>query len=726
MTITVEQAARSALVRAACLARLAPAAVTFAIGLYVSISTIVMVIRTWSPLPYLDQWDELQFGRDLSLGWLFSPFNEHRIVVSRLIFYIDQHLFAASNKFDFFLISVIPGLIALFAAHLVMRGRSRSVPDRAWVAGISLSLLYWSTQYDSFTWAFEVQYFCVNLAAIGAFTLASAQPTIRNLVMTVIFASIAVYSSANGLIVPLLAVFVAIWMRWPWRYNLVLAIAAVVLWGTYFIDFHLPDNPMLSPTALLELPNITKYVLIELGAPFGLATHSRFGWDPIATSAIVGTLGIMTFALIGARLLVSRATNRAGDAALFALAGFILCSTLMVSLSRGHLDNLIEWATTSRYTTFTVVFWLALVLLMFCRAANAAARGPQLLMVCALPVVVFIGFAQGDQVPVRQPWQVWEVRTKVAPGLLADVRDVDIYKGMSNGVDITWQRRKILKAARASIFADGWSTWLGTPLTDHVGLTDPGRCRGAFASAIYIADAEKPGWRAIGWAADRRRKRGLDKIVFADAQGVVAGYGIGGFHLAAPVKRAGWVGAVRARDIGDVRALALVDDERAACPLGAAARLWADPIHRGLDRLAEPIAEVTASFSGNWCRDGTGSERPFPFAAPVYGSYCVGRGDSGTGTLSLANLPDTTGAVGLPVLLGANPGGLSLSLTDRRSGKAVRSVLLETVFGESETWYTFQITPPAGTSLADYTIEARDDGTGWGQWFAASSPFRLR
>jgi len=62
-------------------------------------------------------------------------------------------------------------------------------------------------------------------------------------------------------------------------------------------------------------------------------------------------------------------------------------------------------------------------------------------------------------------------------------------------------RAPLLRERHLSIFADQWSDWLGTLLTDHARLGDPERCRGAIDQVAAVGAADAKGWRASGWTS---------------------------------------------------------------------------------------------------------------------------------------------------------------------------------------------------------------------------------
>src|SRR5262249_30286630 len=71
------------------------------IGLYVTFSTTVMVVRNWGRIPVADSWDELVSGRDITWSWLISQHNEHRLLFSRLFALADFWLSAENNVLQF-------------------------------------------------------------------------------------------------------------------------------------------------------------------------------------------------------------------------------------------------------------------------------------------------------------------------------------------------------------------------------------------------------------------------------------------------------------------------------------------------------------------------------------------------------------------------------------------------------------------------------------------------
>ena len=111
------------------------ALLSLAVGVYVLVTTIAMVIHGWSAVPYWDQWDELILSpKQVFSPWLYSQHNEHRILFPRLLFAIDTFAFAETQQVQLLLqcgaaVGLV-GLIVHVARRHVNRGLTETLVDR--------------------------------------------------------------------------------------------------------------------------------------------------------------------------------------------------------------------------------------------------------------------------------------------------------------------------------------------------------------------------------------------------------------------------------------------------------------------------------------------------------------------------------------------------------------------------------------------------------------------
>src|SRR4029077_10059675 len=197
-------------------AELALAVAALSVGVYIFATTLLMVVHSWTVVPYWDQWDNLILASDKTFSgivpvglfhWFFAQHNEHRIAVPRLIFAIDRFFFASTNRFNFTCNMVIQVGVTLLVIYLGTRLTARRFSDLIWIIGTVLALVFSAMQWENLLWGFQVTFLGVMLAALASFTtLLGGRPNRGRLVATIAFETIAVYTLSSGMLVPFLAV----------------------------------------------------------------------------------------------------------------------------------------------------------------------------------------------------------------------------------------------------------------------------------------------------------------------------------------------------------------------------------------------------------------------------------------------------------------------------------------------------------------------------------------
>jgi hypothetical protein len=541
---------------------------TMAVGLYIAIVMIILVQSNATTVPVSDQWDELLTGRPLSLTWLIHQHNHHSLVIPRLLSYVDAIFFAETNRFSYTLNLVLPAALAIVVSCMAARNRT----DFLWALGVSLSLLFWVGQQEAFLWGWAVQNFFMNLAAFSTFAVMTRGGRPLTVFLVILLETISVYTMANGLIVPIIVLCAAFVLKWPRRYLAILAlamvgyIAAYMTWTYAYLDLHPLIVPPVSGDRLSFIRGLFTFFLVNLGGPFAWPLSDTFHWDQMKSTPVVAGGALLAFVVFAVGFL---RLNRADQEKEIVFDATILWVTLTAAMTAiGRLGLGIDYALASRYMVAVMLFWLSLVMLAFCRAEARNKNFKLAIMLCTLPFVIFIGLNQRSEIEsIQNDWHVWERRSSAIPALLTGVADSELIGMVSRYPDEAMQSRKILMQGHASVFSDAWSSWLGTKLTDHTVMAPEKRCKGAVTSTFAISDKDYPGWRATGWAWDDDRKLAPQKIILIDQNGMVIGYGLGGFHNAAPMVGAAWLGEFIGTDPDSMRALALLDNDTVACTL---------------------------------------------------------------------------------------------------------------------------------------------------------------
>ncbi len=501
-------------------------------GVYVAADTIATVILTYSALPYWDQWDSLmdyQLYRQgvASLHLLFETHNEHRLALPRLLFLADYEWAAGTNKLNLALVSVVQlihvGLLLSLIRHLWREAST-------WIAGAAvLALMMSMGQWQNFTWGFQGQFVGVFTLATGGFML-TAKAVDQNGVRRAALFSIALlmfflatFTMANGLLTAAIALALCLVIGAPWWMSaaLVAYLAGASLF--YFHDYSVvtSDSNVLD---LLRHPwRYALYCLSYLGNPLGelllwQARSQPARLYPAAT--LLGVTGAILALLVALRVVLCRGADR-GQAVLAAIMLFVLVSIALTG--SGRINFGLEQAYSSRYRAASGLFWAAQILFWFRTFAGDRRRNlVAAASIGALAAMVWVQVAIKPDI-----YDDAAARRLAESAVLGQVIDLTALEGAFPRAGIVYERAKLLRAYRKSIYAQDRADWLGSPL-DKIGPSRAGRCLGALDSVSRTERGVTVGLRASGWAWDSKAHWPVRDVVLTDDALRVVGVGRSG------------------------------------------------------------------------------------------------------------------------------------------------------------------------------------------------------
>jgi hypothetical protein len=554
--------------------------ISILIGLYTIFLTLIMVFLCKSPIPFLDQWDDLISGRPITWSYLISQHNEHRLFFPRLVFILDHYLANETNSFDIFFCIAAQFTLSLCIFFLSIETKVTSTTHKIWLFFLILSFLFWSGQWENFTWGYQVQFFGVLLSSFGAFSLlACGGKGYVAFIFVIILEIIAVYTLSNGIITPFISIFLSIWLRRSPIITIILSITAILLLCSYLIGYVTPplhSNPL---DTFRHLRPIAAYAFVELGGPVGLAATAISPIQQIELSAAMGAVGITLLCILAWRVMRHRDEYPPRQVVFLGLAAFVVGTVLLTAAGRVGFG--LGQALASRYQTLTVAFWLSLILLAI-TPPGTTAKTRTAVMLIALPLQLLLGASEPYFVAVARANST--VRNWATPALLANVPDEQLLSGVYKPAPLLpLSRRPLLLSAHTSVFHDEWARWLGTPITEHAALVDARYCRGEFRVAQSVGGGHVPGWRATGWAWLPTMAKPPGRVLFTDAGGVVVGFGLGRQDLRPLLEtsppgahpNSDWIGAFSGQRPGEVLAFAMLNNDRDACRLGTARTILA-------------------------------------------------------------------------------------------------------------------------------------------------------
>lgn len=701
----------------------------------IAASTVFWIGRSYSALPYWDQWETVvEYGRlrqgDLRFVDLFRQHNEHRIAVPRLVFLADYVLFEGRN---IFCLAVILAFQLLHAGLLVRLIGDLRRPFMAAGAALVFALLLSIGQWENFVWAFQVQFVEVFVMATASYILlakaAGAQTPVGRLGLWIACAAclgVAVFSMANGIAAVAIAALLAVAMgarRWMIAGLVALFVSLSVA------HFHNYTPVAGHPTvayALAHPLDFVTYVAAYLGniaGPLTLRPATAFLSSELRSVPVwLGFVGLAASAGGVARVMRRVAVDRT-DLVLLGVIAFICATAALTAL--GRLSFGLDQAYSSRYMTPAAVFWAAQTVFW----VRAAAPGPTWAKLAVGTVLVGIaGLLCWVQWRVPQFVMRHSESQRLAEDSLLSALDDGGLSGVYPRQQTVVERAEVLRRYGVSIYATPEAHWLGRPISAIAPAAKPNTCIGAFDVAEVPAENPRFVGRATGWGWDRAGHRPAERVVLTNEQMRVVGFGsVGAERPDVPkavrgiyTRHVGWKAITRA-DGGMQHAFLILKD-------GSACEIGARPLAIATSRLIEirkaevgdQLATVYAQDAA-WTRNGAGpapksSEDGNLSMGEVFGSWSGD--DAKSGEITFGPLTTTDPGIAIGLVTGPDSTGQSLVLKDAETG--ILYAELKPAVRLEWTWRYMRIPPQAaGRPLI---LQGRDGGTGHGQWIAMTPP----
>ncbi|WP_279362445.1 hypothetical protein [Xanthomonas sacchari] len=484
-------------------------------GLAILLSTIAGVIMHFSSTLYMDEWDgmigfwqKIHQG-DMSAWW--AQHNEHRIVFTRLLFWLDLHFFRGQGYV------LIPAniILHLAIACVLIFGYMRFATQRhslAVVIGVVLAGRFLWMQDDNLTWGFQSQFIAVYFFAIASFlaysrSRAGGRFAPQAIGLALAFASM--LSMSNGLIAFPILIVMAFMLKLEWRFRLLCIACTGVAWGLYFYGYHSPPYHASPVDGLLHHPGtVVHYALNFLGSPaafLGAGNHAPL----VAGTLLIGAVTAMAVHLVR-RGELNRYRLYIGAVFAFAAAAALLAGSGRYTLG-------LETSVASRYTTPALIAWVSAFLLFadtFGKKAFWSATA--LLGIVVLPAGLWSQRAMLTMPP--QPFY----RDVAVLGVKMGVRDGSYIDWMypRAGQDVVVSLMNYADKQQLSVYGKDWARQIGT-LKFSRDRVDTNACKGSFDDVRHVDGA----WLLNGWAIATADKN-ANLVILTDHDDATVGYGV--------------------------------------------------------------------------------------------------------------------------------------------------------------------------------------------------------
>jgi len=326
---------------------------------------ILFAAKFWRVLPFWDEWEAVAFYRTwTSTGFSFSALvaqhNEHRLPFVRLAFLLDFSFFQGRSIFIHSLLLLLH--IGLGTALGLVASQGLRKSDRALCITAAVAFFVAPVQLENLTLPFHLQWAGCGLFALGSFfwTAQLADPLRRDfrsviLALAATTTVLAVYSSANGLAAAAIVAAVAAAQSIHLKARLVLVFTAAAAIVSYFIGYEIVMGNAGFHAALNSRTGIGQfvaYVAVFLGS-----VGQFLG---LKGSALLGTTGLLIWGAVIVIYLRFRSEGRfdPNTLALLMLSFLAIATAAMTAFGRAGTGP--AQALSSRYTTWSIVFWVSL------------------------------------------------------------------------------------------------------------------------------------------------------------------------------------------------------------------------------------------------------------------------------------------------------------------------------------------------------------------------------
>jgi len=548
-------------------------------------STLFVLIHEYLRLPHSDEWDMIAHWnsewRSPDSSWLrfFDQHNEHRIALPRLIFFADLHWFRGAWFLTFGCLVLIQLLHAMLLARLIsaaLRSRTRS---RLIVAGLVFILMFSALQIRNIVWGFQIQFVGVFFLGSIAFYFLLGPPakkaTIQlpwqsSFLIGVLFCIAATFTMANGLLVWLVGMIIGIQQRWSLKRNLLFLGFASITWAAYFVDFQFISGHSNPWKEIDQFWTLLQYVAVYLGNPI-----SPY-WRDYAMG--VGLMGIVATGFLSIRFIFDRNQKIYDSRAtqtLLAIVVFIFLTAWVTAL--GRIEFGVQQATSSRYGTPALIFWISLCALLLSIKVRSCLLSRGLRYIGTVIGISAIVSALTFQFKIPEiEMHFAQTRSAATASLLSKVYDESALKHIHPRPSQIMSVVDTLREKRLSLFSMEIAALIDQSLEQSLAITARDHCAGHIDQVTGLA-SDRNSFRLRGWAIDKTRDKPADTIIFV-SEDLIRGVAFSGVERQdvekhyPEIKRSGWFGYARVNPGATLRAYALIHDNQSACLLNGSYR----------------------------------------------------------------------------------------------------------------------------------------------------------
>lgn len=491
---------------------------------------IIGAMNNYSSIPLWDMWGGyIDFYLKVSAGDLaawWQQHNEHRILLSHLLFWFDIRFFSGKGLFLIFVNYLLLAFICL-SLCLALRDRLKTADSfpRNLLTLVIITLSFSWTQRENLTWAFQSQFFLAQLLPFLSFYLlhraANSQKHHKLYFILSIFSGFAAIAAmANGILALVVLTFMAVFLRLKWYEILIIMLTAVLAIMLFFYGYDLGVSAF--QTVLSQPKHLLQYLLMYFGGPIYFMSRAR---------GYITQLGGLFFLIAWGHMIWQTLKNPKPASIQLALLSFILyivLSAVFVAIGRFYFG--VEQAVSSRYMTPMLMAWLSLLILYAPLLAPKILAHPILMsLLLSLPALFLL---QDQKQALLPSYDMYFERKISALALELGVEDKQQIALVTPNVDKTLEISAIASDRQISIFADPLFKNVKHYIGSQESVIPLTQCQGAIEEIVKGRGDDKY-LQIRGWILDPHSQHPPISIDIVDNRNMIVGYGFTG--LSRPV-----------------------------------------------------------------------------------------------------------------------------------------------------------------------------------------------
>jgi hypothetical protein len=484
-------------------------------------------VRSYSPVPFADMWNgyldfyiQAQNG-NWSAWW--AQHNEHRILLTRIFFWLDLHFFAGRI---WFLLIVNYALMGMTCLVFSLAIREQTDRGGQWPIFFVTAWLFSWSQHQNLTWGFQSQFIMAQLIPLAAFyclhRAAGPERNTAKFLLATAFGLASIATMANGILVLPLMTLLAMVLRMSWKRHVILIATSICAVTLYFLDYSHPGGhgSLFKTVATAPLPCF-QFIALYLGGPF---FHFTGGGDVGFWIAMVSGFSLICVAAFMA--CKELATPERSSLRLSLLTFVLYIGGTAFGTAGSRLTFGLNQAFESRYSTPALMAWAALFVIMIPKLHGAKKEWLLPPWTCFFALLLAALPMQTKALSTKE--NVLFERTVAALSLELNVKDHQQIMNAFPFPDWALSLAKTPSQLNLSIF--------GLPpikdARDRLGAPAPPqsqtRSNIGNIDALYLIPGEPDFIGVRGWFFDREAKRVPATVDFVNQDNLIVGMALTG------------------------------------------------------------------------------------------------------------------------------------------------------------------------------------------------------